>query len=65
MQRPRGSSSLAGSAGSVLHQQSNGSVFRPQSNALPQRGQRAHFMSASGVAEAVMAARSSGGRFRQ
>jgi hypothetical protein len=41
-----------------LHQQSKGSVLRPQSKALPQRGQRACRTAWTGEAEAVMAARS-------
>jgi hypothetical protein len=58
MQRPRGSSWFAGTAGSALHQQSKGSVLRPQSKALPHRGQRACRTAWAGVAEAVMVARS-------
>ena len=56
MQRPRGSSWFAGSAGKVLHQHSNGFAWRPQSNIRPQRGQRTLFTSVErGIAEAVIA----------
>jgi len=40
-QRPAGSSRSRGSAGISRHQQSKGSACIAQSNALPQRGQRA------------------------